>query len=142
MSAADLDDVLEFLRLDFESVAELGQSGNERPVNLGNRGNVHRSRETKLLVNARLPLLKYGGHIRVVTALAHVDVVIGVDGLLGAKLAAEDLDGAVRDDLYTRLDTSIVCDYRNAPRSRSCLTAYRYQSGTRRGGSGRSASRR
>lgn len=51
MSAADLDDVLEFLRLDFESVAELGQSGNERPVNLGNRGNMHDRGETRVPVD-------------------------------------------------------------------------------------------
>ena len=29
----------------------------------------------------------------------HVDVVVGVDGLLGAHCAAEDLNGAVGDDL-------------------------------------------
>ena len=35
----------------------------------------------------------------VVGGLALVDVVVGVDGLLRAHLAAEDLDRAVRDDL-------------------------------------------
>jgi hypothetical protein len=35
----------------------------------------------------------------VVRGLAHVDVVVGVDRLPGAELAAPDLDRAVRDDL-------------------------------------------
>jgi hypothetical protein len=35
----------------------------------------------------------------VVGGLAHVDVVVRVDGALGAELAAEHLDRAVRDDL-------------------------------------------
>ena len=39
------------------------------------------------------------GNARVVAALAHVDMVVRVNGLFGAKLAAEDLDGSVRDDL-------------------------------------------
>lgn len=38
-------------------------------------------------------------YARIIAALAHVDMVIRVDGLLGTKFAAEDLDGTVRDDL-------------------------------------------
>ena len=41
-------------------------------------------------------------HVRIVTALAHVDMVIGVHGLLGSKLAAKDLDSPIRDNLYVR----------------------------------------
>ena len=44
-----------------------------------------------LLVGAR--------DVRVVRRLAHVAVIVGVDGLLGAELAAERLDGLVGDDL-------------------------------------------
>ena len=99
MRTANLDDVVELLRLCVQGVTELGQSREKRAVDLGNRGNVHRSRETKLLVNTRLPLLKYGGHIRVITALAHVDMVVRVDGLLRATLATKNLNGTVRDDL-------------------------------------------
>ena len=55
VSTANLDDVVELFRLCVQSVTELGQSREKRAVDLGNRGNVHRSRETKLLVNARLP---------------------------------------------------------------------------------------
>lgn len=36
---------------------------------------------------------------RVIGGLAHVDVVIGVNGLLAAKLAAHHLNGPVRNDL-------------------------------------------
>ena len=38
-------------------------------------------------------------HVRIVTALAHVDMVIGVDGLLGSKLSSKDLNSTVGDDL-------------------------------------------
>ena len=41
----------------------------------------------------------HGGRIGVVRRLAHVDVVVGVHGLLGAHLAAQHLDGAVGDHL-------------------------------------------
>ena len=33
------------------------------------------------------------------TALAHVDMVVGVHGLLGAELPAEDFNGAIGNDL-------------------------------------------
>lgn len=38
-------------------------------------------------------------YVRVVAALAHVDMVVGVNGLFGPELAAEDLDGTVRNNL-------------------------------------------
>ena len=41
----------------------------------------------------------HGGRERVVRRLRHVDVVVGVDRLLAAQLAAGQLDGAVGDDL-------------------------------------------
>ena len=41
----------------------------------------------------------HGRRIGVVRRLAHVDVVVGVDRLLRAHLAAQHLDGAVRDHL-------------------------------------------
>lgn len=40
-----------------------------------------------------------GKDVRVVTALAHVNVVVWMNGLLRPKLATEDLDGPVRDHL-------------------------------------------
>lgn len=42
--------------------------------------------------------------IRIIATLAHIDVVIRVDRLLGTELAAEDLDGTVRDDLRQDLN--------------------------------------
>ena len=41
----------------------------------------------------------HGGGVGVVAALALVDVIVGVDGRLAAELSAEQLDGAVGDDL-------------------------------------------
>jgi hypothetical protein len=41
----------------------------------------------------------YKINIRIVAALAHVDVVIGMYWFFGAKLTAEDFDGTIGDDL-------------------------------------------
>ena len=38
---------------------------------------------------------------RVITTLAHIDMVIWVYWLLRTKFASENLDGTVRDNLYT-----------------------------------------
>ena len=58
-----------------------GQRGDQALGHLGDAGDVH------------------GGREGVVARLAHVHVVVGMDGRLGAHLAAEQLDGAVRDHL-------------------------------------------
>ena len=82
MGAADLDDLLrlELDDLGLEGVAEGADSWEELLFDLKDRGDVH-----------------HGGE-GVVGGRGHVDVVVGVDGLLGAHGAAEDLNGAVRDD--------------------------------------------
>ena len=41
----------------------------------------------------------HGSRKGVVRRLRHVDVVVGMHGLLGADVAAGELDGPVRDDL-------------------------------------------
>ena len=61
---------------------------------------MHRGGET--VHNISTYILLWVGHVRVVAALAHVDMVIGVHGLLGSKLASKDLDGPIRDNLYVR----------------------------------------
>ncbi|KAI3478944.1 hypothetical protein L1887_59065 [Cichorium endivia] len=81
VGASDLDDVVELGALLVEGGAEVLEGGDEVVGDLGDRGDVH------------------GGGEGVVGGLAHVDVVVGVDGVLAAELAAEDLDGAVADDL-------------------------------------------
>lgn len=81
MSATNLDDVLELLALGLDGVTEKGDGGDEALVDLNGSGNVHGSGEG------------------VVGGLGHVDVVVGVDGLLGAELTSQKLDGAVGDDL-------------------------------------------
>lgn len=81
VSAADLDDLLELLLLGLESVLEGNEGRKERLLKVEDGGDVH------------------DGGEGVVGGGAHVDVVVGVDGLLAAHGAAEDLDGAVGDDL-------------------------------------------
>ena len=81
VGATDLDDALEGLLLLVQGGLELLEGGDERVGDLDDGRDVHRGRE------------------RVVRRLRHVDVVVRVDGLLRAELAAEDLDRAVRDDL-------------------------------------------
>lgn len=81
VSTTDLDDLVELLNLDLESIAQAPQGRQEGVLQLHNGSNVHSGREG---------VIGGGGH---------VDVVVGVDGLLGALLAAQDLNGAVGDDL-------------------------------------------
>lgn len=81
MGTADLDDLLELVDLLLESVAQALQRRQQSTLELQDGGNVHRSGEG---------VVGRGGH---------VDVVVGVDGLLGAHGATQDLNGTVRDNL-------------------------------------------
>lgn len=81
VGTANLDDLVESLLLLVHGVLEAAQGREELLLDLENGGNVH------------------GGREGVVGRGGHVDVVVGVDGLLGAHLAAQDLDGAVGDYL-------------------------------------------
>ena len=81
VSAANLDDLLELLLLGLESVLEGDEGRKERLLEVEDGGNVH------------------DGGEGVVGGGAHVDVVVGVDGLLAAHGAAQNLNGAVGDDL-------------------------------------------
>uniref|UniRef100_A0A6B0VA16 Uncharacterized protein n=1 Tax=Ixodes ricinus TaxID=34613 RepID=A0A6B0VA16_IXORI len=78
---ANLDDVLELLGLLAQGVQKMLEGRQQPCVDLHGNRNVH------------------GCRVRVVGALALVDVVVGVDGALAAQLAAEDLDGPVGDHL-------------------------------------------
>lgn len=82
MSSADLDDVLglELVDLCLESFAEASQGREQVVLKLEDGSDVH------------------DGWEGVIGGGAAVDVVVGVDGLLAALLAAQDLDGAVGDD--------------------------------------------
>jgi hypothetical protein len=81
VGAAGLDDVVELDGLLFEGRLELFEGRKEVPFD-GDEG-----REVD------------GGRDHVVGRLPHVDVVVGVDGRLGAELAVEQLYGAVGDYL-------------------------------------------
>ncbi|MNN21616.1 hypothetical protein D3C81_1349450 [compost metagenome] len=80
VGAADLDDVGPGLGLGVQGGVQVLQRRQQVVDHLLGAGDVH------------------GRRIGVVRRLAHVDVVVGVDRLLGAHLAAQHLDGAVRDD--------------------------------------------
>ena len=81
VGAANLDDAVEALGLLVQGILQALECGQELLLELEDSSNVH------------------GGGEGVVGRGGHVDVVIGVDGLLGAHGAAEDLNGAVGDDL-------------------------------------------
>jgi hypothetical protein len=81
VSATNLDDLLECLALGLDGVLEGDQRRQERLLEVENGGDVHDSGEG------------------VVGGGAHVDVVVGVDRLLAAHGAAENLNGAVGNDL-------------------------------------------
>ena len=81
VGTTDLDDVAEVLNLHLKGVAQASQRRQEGVLELDNGGDVHGSGEG------------------VVGRGRHVDVVVGVDGLLGTHGATEDLNGTVRDDL-------------------------------------------
>ncbi|MNT14458.1 hypothetical protein D3C72_1494660 [compost metagenome] len=81
MGAADLDDLFELLDLGFQRLVQVLE-GRQQVVNdLFHAGDVHRRR------------------VGVVRRLAHIDVVVGVNRLLGAHFAAEHFDCAVRNHL-------------------------------------------
>ena len=78
MSAADLDDLVPALRLRLQDVCKTAQGGDQLTMNA--QGHRHMNRRWK----------------RVVRALPHVDVVIGMHRLLHVKaISARLLDGAV-----------------------------------------------
>ncbi len=81
MGAADLHDVVELARLGRERVPQRADARDEAPRQLERGRDVHRGGE------------------RIVGRLGHVDVVVRVDRVLAAKLAAGELDRAVRDHL-------------------------------------------
>lgn len=76
----DLDNVLEFDGFRLECSVEGSHVGEQTVLDFHDGANVHSSRET------------------VVGRLTHVDVVVGVNGLLASELAAEHLDGTVGND--------------------------------------------
>jgi hypothetical protein len=80
MGPSNLDDILEFLCLFIQGSMQLFQARDEMLGDLHDGGNVH------------------DGGKRVVGGLRHVDMVIWMDGILGAELAAQEGDCAVGDD--------------------------------------------
>ncbi|EAU43488.1 hypothetical protein R2601_23383 [Salipiger bermudensis HTCC2601] len=81
VGAADLDDVLERVSLGFQRGGELLQPRQQHVARLHGDAHMHGRRES------------------VVRRLAHVAVIVRVDGLFRAHLAAQHLDGTVRDHL-------------------------------------------
>ena len=81
VGAADLDDVRERLFLFAQRAQQFAQRRNEVGGDALGRRDMHRGRE------------------RVVRRLAHIDVIVGMNRLLGAELAAQQFVGAVGDHL-------------------------------------------
>lgn len=80
VGTADLDELVELLHLDLESIAQALQGRQDLVLQVQDSSDVH------------------GGREGVVGRGRHVDVVIGVDGLLGAHGSSHDLDRTVRND--------------------------------------------
>lgn len=81
MSTTDFDDLVELLDFLLESVTKAAQGREQSVLELQDGGDMHGSGE------------------RVIGRGGHVDVVVGVDRLLGAHGTAKDLNGTVRDNL-------------------------------------------
>ena len=96
VGAADLDDMRESLRLGVQGLVEVLERRDKVTHDLLGAGNVH------------------GRRISVVRRLAHVDVVVGMYGLLGAHLAAQHLDCAIGNDfvgIHVRLGAGTGLPY-------------------------------
>jgi len=81
VGTANLDQVLELLDLLLQSITQLLQRGQQSVLKLHHGGNVHDSGEG------------------VVGGGRHIDVVVRVNGLLGAHGTTQNLDSTVGDDL-------------------------------------------
>lgn len=81
VSTADLDDLGELVDLLLQGVPQAAQGRQKAALELEDSSNVH------------------DGGEGVVGGGGHVDVVVGVDGLLASHLSTQDLNGTVGDDL-------------------------------------------
>ena len=81
MGAADLEDVLERLRLVLERLIEAGERWVQSIGELDRRGDMH------------------GGGKGIVGGLAEIDVIVGMDRMLRPRGAAEELARPVGDHL-------------------------------------------
>jgi len=87
VSTADFDDLFKLLCLDVESVAKFDEGGKEVGTEFGHGCYVHCRWESRILVDD----LEYGDFIillRVVAALAHVNMVIRMNRLLRSKFSS------------------------------------------------------
>lgn len=80
MGTADFDELVELLHLGLESIAQALQGRDEDVLKVQDGSDMHDGREGVIR----------GGR--------HVDVVVGMDGLLGTHLSSQDLNGTVRDN--------------------------------------------
>lgn len=98
MSPPDFDNVFKSLGLFLEGIAKLSKCWDQGIAYLSHSCYVHCRRESAIVL---LPLIKHHtrSDIRIVAALAHVDMVIGMNGLLGALLAPKNLNCSIGDNL-------------------------------------------
>ncbi len=97
MGTTNLNDRVEFFGLLQETLVEGFEAGEESFVNLLGDGNMHGSWEAG---REQLVLL-FGycvGDLRIIRGLAHVNVIIRVDGFFAAQLTTQHFDGAVGND--------------------------------------------
>lgn len=99
VSSTDLDDVLESVLLGLKSSVKLLHRGKKLLVDLNDGSNVHSGGETMANQHEERPMARMEKNSRVVGRLAHVNMVVGVNGLLATKLTTHHLDGPVGNDL-------------------------------------------
>lgn len=91
MCPADFNDMFKSLGLFLKGITKLGKSWNQVMAYLSHSGYMHCRGESAKVLS---PLIKYHTKcdIRIVAALAHVDMIIGMNRLLGALLASQNLN--------------------------------------------------
>lgn len=99
MSSTDLDDVLESVLLGLKGSVKLLHGGKELLVDLNDGSDMHSGGETTDSQHEERSMARMEKNSRVIGRLAHVNVVVRVNGLLATKLTTHHLDGPVGDDL-------------------------------------------
>jgi hypothetical protein len=90
----DFDNVFESLGFSFKGVTELGEGRDERISDLNDSCYVHRCRESAMHCHF---VIEYQAQcaLRVVAALAHIYMVIGMNWFLRALLATQNFNCAI-----------------------------------------------
>ena len=102
MSAADLDNVTEGVGLGFKGIMQFLQSREKGMGDFGNCRYVHHRWKAVEIWLSKIGEGRRKAHGRIVGGLGHVDMVIGVNWLLGAEFTAQYFNSTIGNDLEMR----------------------------------------